>query len=54
MKYLTAINFTLFLKVKINSVIIFTLKTLFPKFFISLRVDYAMNHITKNVLDILL
>ena len=47
------------LKVKINFVIIFTLKTLFPKFlhqvwFISFSVDYTMNPITENVLDILL
>ena len=30
--YLTAVNYRLFLKVKIKSVIIFVLKTLFPKF----------------------
>ena len=46
-------------KSQINSVIIFALKTLFPKFlhqvwFISFSVDYAMNPITENVLDILL
>ena len=57
--YLTAVNCGLFLKVKVNSVIIFTLKTLFPKFlhqvwFISLIVDYAMNPITENALEILL
>ena len=57
--HLTAVNYMLFLKVKINSVIIFTLKTLFPKFlhqvwFISFSVDYAMNRITENALNILL
>ena len=57
--YLTAVNYRLILKVKINSVIVFALKTLFPKFlhqvwFISFSVDYAMNLITENVLGILL
>ena len=57
--YLTAVNYRLFSKVKVNSVIIFALKTLFPKFlhqvwFISFSVDYAMNPITENALDILL
>ena len=52
--YLTAANYRLFLKVKINSVIVFPLKNLFRKFlyqvwFISISVDYAMNHITENV-----
>ena len=42
-----------------NSVIIFPLKTLFPKFLhqvwsTSFSVDYAMNPITENALDILL
>ena len=46
--YLTAVNYRLFLKVKINSVIIFALKTLLPNFlqqvwFISFSVNYAMN-----------
>ena len=45
--YLTAVNYGLILKFKINSVIIFVLKTLFPKFlhqvwFTSSSVDYAM------------
>ena len=57
--YLTDINYRLFLKDKINSLTIFALKTLFPKFshqvwFVSFSVDYAMNSITENVLDILL
>ena len=57
--YSTAANYKLFLKVKINSVIIFPLKTLFPKFlhqvwFRRFSVDYAMNPITENVLGILL
>ena len=57
--YLTQLNYRLFLNVKINSVIIFALNTLFPKFlhqvwFISSSVVYAMNPITENVLDILL
>ena len=49
----------LFSKVKINSAIIFALETLPPppKFlhqvwFTSFSVDYAMNPITENVLDI--
>ena len=46
-------------KVKINSVISFALKTLLPKFlnqewFTSFNVDYAMNPVTENVLDIFL
>ena len=58
--YLTAVYYKLFLKFKINSVIIFALKTLFPKFlhqvsFISFSVDYVIkNPITENALDILL
>ena len=57
--YLTAVNHRLFLKVKIKSVIILALKTLFPKFlyqvwFISFSVDQATNPITENALDILL
>ena len=57
--YLTTVNYRLFSKVRINYVIIFPLKTLFPKFlhqvwFISFSVDYAMNSITEKVLDILL
>ena len=57
--YLTAVNHRLFLKDKINSVIVFALKVLFPKFlhqmwFISLSVDYAINTISENELDILL
>ena len=51
--------YRLFSKVKINSVIIFTLKTLFFNFlhqvwFTSCSVDYAMNSITENALDVLL
>ena len=47
------------LKVKINSVIIFALKALLPSFlhhvwFISFNVDYAVNPITENSLDIFL
>ena len=45
--YLTVVNYRLFLKVKINSAIIFALKILFS-------VDDAMNAITENVLDTLL
>ena len=45
--YLTVVNYRLFSKVKINSAIIFALKTLFS-------VDDAMNPITENVLDTLL
>ena len=57
--YLTAVNYRYFLKVKIKSVIFFALKTLFPKFlnqvcFTSFSVNYAINPITENVLDILL
>ena len=59
--YLTVVSRRLFLRVKINYVIIFASKTLFPpsKFlhqmrFTSFSVDYAMNPITENVLDILL
>ena len=49
----------LFSKVKIRSVIIFALKTMFLKFlhqvwFTSFSVDCAINRITDNVLDILL
>ena len=55
--YLTAVNYRLFLKFKKNSVTIVALKTLFRKFlhqvwFINFSVDYAMNPITENVLDI--
>ena len=58
-RVLNYINYRLFLKDKINSLTIFALKTLFPKFsyqvwFVSFSVDYAMNTITENVLDILL
>ena len=47
------------LTVKINSVIIFVLKALLPSFlhhvwFISFNVDYAVNPITENSLDIFL
>ena len=57
--YLTAVNYRLSLKVKINSVIDFALKSLFPKFlhqvwFVGFSVDYEMNPITENVLYILL
>ena len=57
--YSTAANYKLFLKVKINSVIFFALKTLFPKFlhqvwFRRFSVDYAINPITEDVLGILL
>ena len=46
----------LFLKIKINSVIVFPLKTMFPEFlyqvwFIGFSVDYAMNPITENALE---
>ena len=56
---LTAVNYRLFLKVKINSVIISAFKTPFPKllhqvWFISFSVDYPMNPTTENALDILL
>ena len=55
---LTTVNYRLFLKVKINSVIVFTLNTMFPKFLyqvccISFSADYAMYLIMENVLDIL-
>ena len=58
-RVLNYINYRLFLKDKINSLTIFALKTIFPKFsyqvwFVSFSVDYAMNTITENVLDILL
>ena len=59
MGFITAVNHRLFVKVKINFAIIFALKTQFPKFlyqmwFISSSVDYAINPITENALDILL
>ena len=58
-EYLTSANWSLFLKVKINFVIIFALKTLLLKFlhqlwFKSFSVNYAMSPITENVLDTLL
>ena len=51
--YLTAVIFWLFLKDKINSVIIFAPETLFPKllhqvWFTSFSANYAMNPITEN------
>ena len=57
--YLTVVNYRLFLKVKINPVIILASKTLFPKFlhqvwFTSFGADYAINPITVNMLNILL
>ena len=53
------VNYRLFLNAKINSVIIFALKTLFlhslhQVWFISFSVDCAMNPIADNALDILL
>ena len=58
-RYLTVVNYMLFLKVKINSLIIFALLTLLSKFLhqvrlISFSVNQAMNPITENELVILL
>ena len=57
--YLTVVNYSLFSKVKLNPVITFTSKALFPKFlhqvrFASFSVNYAKNCIMENVLDTLL
>ena len=52
-KRVTAVNYRLFLKFKIKSVIIFADKFQCTSF-TSFSVDYAMNTITENVLDILL
>ena len=58
-RHLTVVNYRLFSKIKMKSVIISASKPLFPKFFhqvcfTSFSVDYPTNLITENLLDILL
>ena len=59
--HLGIVNYSLFSKVKINSLIIFALRILFAKFlhqmedqFARFSDDYAMYHISENKLDIFL